>query len=210
MRITSPGGTDLTFHKEGRDPMGIYSVSDVPGRWDIWPSGMVCCAPEEHKGGGVLVLSPGDYMLVLNQYINDYVYLEMNDGRITEHQGRHAGRVAQALVRAVQLRGFLPHRARRLGLREARQLADSRARTTSACTPTCRSPSAPTSASSKGATTLTNSHIDFPCLNNSYWVDDIQIMENGEFLLDELRYQGDVGITTETGGTQTGHGARPG
>jgi len=47
MRITSPNGTDLTFHKEGRDAMGIYSVADKPGRWDIWPSGMVCCAPVE-------------------------------------------------------------------------------------------------------------------------------------------------------------------
>jgi len=62
----------------------------------------------------------------------------------------------------------------------------------------------------KGATTLTNSHIDFPCLNNSYWVDDIHIMENGEFVREELRYQGEAGITTETGGTQTGHGSRPG
>jgi 2,5-dihydroxypyridine 5,6-dioxygenase len=42
----------------------------------------------------------------------------------------------------------------------------------------------------QGARTLTKSHIDFCCLNNSYWCDDVQIMEDGEFLIDELRYKG--------------------
>ena len=209
MRITSPGGTDLTFHKEGRDPMGIYSVSDVPGRWDIWPSGMVCCAPEEHKGGGVLVLSPGDYMLVLNQYVNDYVYLEMSDGRITSIKG---GMQAELLKRwFAQFNSEDSYRIAHVGWgceKRANWLIPGQDNE-------CMYANMQIAFGSnigifKGATTLTNSHIDFPCLNNSYWVDDIHIMENGEFVREELRHQGAVGITTETGGTQTGHGTRPG
>ena len=37
-----------------------------------------------------------------------------------------------------------------------------------------------------GARTISRAHHDFPCRNNSYWVDDVQVMADGEFLIDEL------------------------
>jgi leucyl aminopeptidase (aminopeptidase T) len=30
-------------------------------------------------------------------------------------------------------------------------------------------------------------HMDFPCRNNSIWLDDLQIMERGQFLIDDLK-----------------------
>jgi 2,5-dihydroxypyridine 5,6-dioxygenase len=190
MRITSPGGTDLTFYKEGREALGIYSVSDVPGRWDIWPSGMVCCAPEEYKGEGVLVLSPGDYMLVLNQYVHEPVHLEIRDGGITEIKG---GMEAE----------LLRHWFARWNSEESYHIAhigwgcEKRANwLIPGQDNECYYGNMQIAFGSNvgifpGAQTLCPSHIDFPCLNNSYWVDDTQIMEEGEFVIEELKYKGE-------------------
>jgi 2,5-dihydroxypyridine 5,6-dioxygenase len=193
MRITSPGGTDLTFYKEGREALGIYSVSDRPGRWDIWPSGMVCCAPEEHKGEGVLVLSPGDYMLVINQYIHETVYMEVRDGRIINFKG---GMQAQLLERwFAQFNSEDSYRIAHVGWgceKRANWLKPGQDNE-------CFYANMQIAFGSNigifpGAQTLTKSHIDFPCLNNAYWVDDTQIMENGEFVIDELKFKGEVDI----------------
>jgi leucyl aminopeptidase (aminopeptidase T) len=48
-----------------------------------------------------------------------------------------------------------------------------------------------------GAQTISRAHHDFPCRNNSYWVDDTQIMENGEFVIDELTYKEDEAAVLE-------------
>ncbi len=194
MRITSPGGTDLTFHKEGRVSLGIYSVSDVPGRWDIWPSGMVCCAPEEYKGEGVLVVSPGDYMLVLNQYVHDPIYMEIRDGGIVNIKG---GMQADLLRRwFAQFNDEKSYHIAHIGWgceKRANWLIPGQDNE-------CYYANMQIAFGSNigifpGAQTLCRSHIDFPCLNNSYWVDDNQIMENGEFVIDELKYQGEVEVT---------------
>ncbi len=198
MRITSPGGTDLTLYKEGREPLGIYSVSDVPGRWDIWPSGMVTVAPEEHKGEGVLVLTPGDYMLVLNQYVHEPIHMEIRDGRIQSIRG---GMQAELLNRwFAQFNSEDSYRVAHVGWgceRRANWLIPGQDNE-------CFYANMQIAFGSNvgifpGAQTLTKSHIDFPCLNNSYWVDDIQIMEAGEFVIDELRYKGGAAVRVPEG-----------
>lgn len=193
MRITSPGGTDMTFYKQGREALGIYSVSDRPGRWDIWPSGMVCCAPEEDKGEGVLVLSPGDYMLVINQYVIEPIHMEIRDGCITKITG---GMQAELLRRwFAQFNSQDAYRIAHIGWgceKRANWLIPGQDNE-------CFYANMQIAFGSNvgifpGARTLTKSHIDFPCLNNSYWCDDVQIMENGEFLIDELKFKGEVDI----------------
>lgn len=201
MRITSPGGTDVTFYKEGREPLGIYSVSDVPGRWDIFPSGMVCVAPEEYKGEGVLVLSPGDYMLVVNRYVREPVTMEIENGGITKITG---GMEAELLRRWFsQFNDERSYHIAHVGWgneKRANWLIPGQDNE-------CFYANMQIAFGSNigifpGAQTLCPSHIDFPCLNNSYWVDDTQIMEMGEFLIDELKY---VGMASQS---STGHSPR--
>ena len=202
MRIKSPGGTDLTFHKEGREAIGIYSVSDRPGRWDIFPSGMVCCAPEEWKGEGTLVLSPADRMLVLNQYVHDPIIMDVKDGGIVPNSIR-GGMQAELLKRwFAQFGAEESYHIAHVGWgceKRANWLIPGQQNE-------CFYANMQIAFGSNigifpGATTLTKSHIDFPCLNNSYWCDDVQIMENGEFLIDDLKYKGEVDISAETGGS---------
>lgn len=201
MRITSPGGTDMTFHKEGRDALGIYSLADTPGRWDIWPAGMVCCAPHEDRGEGVLVLSPGDMMLVFGRYVHEPVRIEIEGGSITNISGgveatlltEWFGKYRDPNVYRVAHIGWGCER-RADWLKWGQDNESYYANMQVAF-------GANVGIFTQG-TTKARGHFDFPCRFNSYWVDDVQIMADGEFLLDELKYQDEtetaVPVTVQT------------
>jgi 2,5-dihydroxypyridine 5,6-dioxygenase len=190
--VTSPSGTDLMLYKRGRQSNGIYGVSDKPGRWDIWPAAMVHVAPEEDKGDGLLVLAPGDFMLVINQYVTENIYLEIKNGLITNIKGG---------MQAELLRNWFAQ----FGTQDAYRVAhvgwgcEKRANWLMPGQDNeCYYGNMQIAFGSNvgifdGARTLTKSHIDFVCLNNSYWIDDIQVMERGEFVIDDLKYKGEGG-----------------
>lgn len=191
LRVTSPGGTDLTFFKDGRDALGIYSVADVPGRWDIWPAGMVCCAPQEDRGEGVLVLSPGDMMLVFGQYVHQPVRIEVEAGSITSISGG----VEAALLTEwfAKYRDPNVYRVAHIGWgceRRADWLKWGQDNESYYANMQVAF-GANVGIFTQG-TTRARGHFDFPCRFNSFWVDDVQIMSAGEFLLDELAYAEDV------------------
>jgi len=190
--ITSPAGTDLKLYKKDRHSNGIYGVSDKPGRWDIWPAAMVHVAPEEHKGDGVLVLAPGDYMLVLNQYVHDPIYMEMKDGCITKITG---GMQAELLNRwFAQFGTEDSYRIAHVGWgceKRANWLVPGQ--DSVAYYGNMQIAFGSNVGIFDGAQTLTKSHIDFVCLNNSYWVDETKVLEDGEFVIDNLKYKGEGG-----------------
>ncbi len=190
LRITSAHGTDLTLHKEDRDALGLYSIADSPGRWDIWPSGMVCCAPIEDKGEGVLVIGPGDMMLVLQLYVREPVHMEIRDGCITSIKG---GLEADLLNE--WFRKFNDPNAYRLAHvgwgceRRADWLKPGQDNE-------CYYGNMQIAFGANVGVfvqgrTRSRAHHDFPCRYHSYCVDDKQVMEQGEFVVDELRYKGD-------------------
>jgi 2,5-dihydroxypyridine 5,6-dioxygenase len=190
MRITSPGGTDLTLYKEGRDALGIYSVADKPGRWDIWPAGMVNCAPHEDRGEGVLVLSPGDMMLAIRQYVHEKVYLEVENGAITKITG---GMEAEVLKRwFAKFEDPNAYHVAHVGWGCEKRADWMKPGQDNECFyANMQIAFGANLGIYTQAQTRSRAHIDFPCLNNSYWVDDIQIQADGEFLLDELAYKGE-------------------
>lgn len=199
MRITSPGGTDLTFWKEGRDGIGIYSLADEPGRWDIWPAGMVCCAPHEDRGEGVLVLSPGDMMLVFGRYVQEPVHLEIEDGCIKKITGK--GIEAMLLKEWwAKFRDPNVYRIAHIGWGCERR-ADwlKWGQDNESYYANMQIAFGANVGNFKQGTTRSRGHFDFPCLNNSYWVDDVQIMENGEFVVDELVYKDEDADLASTG-----------
>lgn len=191
MRVTSPAGTDLTLYRDdSREVFGIYGIADKPGRWDIWPSGMVNCAPIEDQGGGVLVVAPGDMMLGLEQYVREPVYMEIKDGSITSIKG---GLEAELLDR--WFKKFNDPKAysfAHVGW-GCNKHADwmHPGQDNEAMYANMQIAFGSNIGIFRGARTLTAAHHDFPCLNNTYWVEDTKIMENGEFVIDELKYKGE-------------------
>ncbi|HBY97726.1 MAG: hypothetical protein M5U01_21845 [Ardenticatenaceae bacterium] len=190
MRITSPHGTDLTLYKEGREALGIYSIADKPGRWDIWPAGMVNCAPIEDKGDGVLVVGPGDMMLVLQQYVRDPVYMEIKDGRITKITGGLEADLLNEWFR--KFNDPNAYSVAHVGWGCEKRADWLKPGQDNECYyGNMQIAFGANVGIFPGARTRSRAHHDFPCRWNSYWVDDIQIMERGEFVIDELKYKGE-------------------
>jgi len=87
LRITSDAGTDLTMSKEGRPGISQYGISDIKGRWDHWPSGLVACAPVEGTAEGTLVIDIGDIILNLGRYVQLPIKLTIREGNIVKFEG---------------------------------------------------------------------------------------------------------------------------
>ncbi|MGQ9624399.1 MAG: aminopeptidase [Candidatus Bathycorpusculaceae bacterium] len=60
-KITSPGGTDITFSLKGRNGMVDAGIFTEKGAWGNLPSGEAYCAPVEGTAEGKLVVEPNWY-----------------------------------------------------------------------------------------------------------------------------------------------------
>jgi len=87
LHLTSPAGTDLTLSKRGRKGIFQYGASDIPGRWDHWPSGHVACAPIEGSAEGILVLDVGDFVLRIQRYVSEPLRCEFKNGKMMNIKG---------------------------------------------------------------------------------------------------------------------------
>lgn len=101
MRVTSPSGTDITFHLADRAVTTQYGFTDEPGRWDHWGTALVATAPDESKGTGQIVLAPGDiYFLSATRGVTiaESVTIELRDGAIEKiGGGPDAARIGETL-----------------------------------------------------------------------------------------------------------------
>ena len=88
MRITRPGGTDLTV-KLGEYPTMIqYGYAEAPGRFDHWGAGHVHTFPNEGSANGTVVFAPGDIVVLpYCRYVQDEVRLDIRDGFIRSIEG---------------------------------------------------------------------------------------------------------------------------
>lgn len=203
IRVTSKAGTDLTVSKEGRRGTSQYGVSDVPGRWDHWPSAFVSTFPIDHTAQGRLVIDSGDIVIPLQRYVQSPITCEIVDGRIVsmEGEGADARLLRDFFEEARDDRAYLishigwgnEDRARweTLGLRfwEGGGVMDAES--------FYGNMMIAFGASAGGfsdGTNETSFHCDIPCRNHDFYLDDRKIVEEGEFLIPEL-----VGPSRRTG-----------
>src|SRR5882724_4231521 len=88
IRITRPGGTDLTV-KLGEYPTMIqYGYAEARGRFDHWGAGHVHTFPNEGSATGTVVIQRGDIVILpYCRYVQDEVRLEIRDGHIRKIEG---------------------------------------------------------------------------------------------------------------------------
>jgi len=102
LRITSDAGTGLTMSKEGRPANAQYGISDVKGRWDHWPSGLVACAPVEGTAEGTMVIDVGDILLPLGRYVQSPIKLTIREGNIVKFEGALDAKLLQDYFEAAK------------------------------------------------------------------------------------------------------------
>ena len=88
MRITRPGGTDLTVRLGEYPTMIQYGFAEAPGRFDHWGAGHVHTFPNEGTANGTVVLRPGDIIVLpYCRYVQDEVRLDIREGFIRAIEG---------------------------------------------------------------------------------------------------------------------------
>ena len=88
MRVVSDAGTDMAVHCGQYPVMAQYGFAEAPGRFDHWGAGMVHTFPNEGSAHGVVVLQPGDIVVLpYCRYVHDEVRLHIAGGFIRKIEG---------------------------------------------------------------------------------------------------------------------------
>ena len=88
LRITSPGGTDVTYRLGDYRIGEQYGYTDEPGRWDHWPGVFLYTAAMEEGVDGKVVIDTGDQLLLPSmRYVTDPITLTVEGGMITDIGG---------------------------------------------------------------------------------------------------------------------------
>lgn len=87
MRITSAAGTDISYQLGQYRVVTQYGYTDEPGRWDNLPGGFLYTGGNDGEIDGVVVLAPGDVLLVFRRYVNSPIRLIVERGQVTRIEG---------------------------------------------------------------------------------------------------------------------------
>jgi 2,5-dihydroxypyridine 5,6-dioxygenase len=87
MRVTSPGGTDLSLELGAYPLLKEYGFVEEPGRWDHWPSGFLATWANEGSANGRVVLDVGDILLPQKSYIQSPIELILESGYVKRVSG---------------------------------------------------------------------------------------------------------------------------
>lgn len=194
LRVMSKAGTDLTMDKTGRAATAQYGYTDQPGRWDHWPGGLVATAPIEGSVEGTLVVDVSDIIFRLNRYVEHPIRITIREGRIVDIQGG---------LDAILLRDYLAnwqdekayivshigwgteHRAvwNTLGIRyiDGGGIMDAETYLGN-----MQIAFGSNFMRMLGGKNHTAAHIDIPCRNHSFYVDDRLIVDEGRIVAEEI------------------------
>ncbi|MEO8721950.1 MAG: leucyl aminopeptidase [Sphingobium sp.] len=88
LRVTSPGGTDVTYRIGNMRTIGQYGYTDEPGRWDAWSGSFVWTGGDEDGVDGRVVIDAGDLLLdPVMRYVAQPITLEIEHGMIVSIEG---------------------------------------------------------------------------------------------------------------------------
>jgi 2,5-dihydroxypyridine 5,6-dioxygenase len=87
LRVVSDVGTDVTYGLEQTSPFTQYGYSDVPGKWDHWPSALAVCYPQDGTAEGTVVLQPGDIVFPFKRYVETAVTMTLERGYVVAIDG---------------------------------------------------------------------------------------------------------------------------
>jgi 2,5-dihydroxypyridine 5,6-dioxygenase len=87
LRVTSSAGTDVTYRLAKYPVLTEYGYTDMPGRWDHWPSGFLFTHGDDDGVDGLVVVAPGDIMARFRRYVVEPIHLYIERGRVVRVEG---------------------------------------------------------------------------------------------------------------------------
>ena len=195
LRFTNGVGTDVRYELLKGPPTKCviteYGFTDIPGRWDHWPSGFLASAGTKTGVEGRVVMDVDDMILPWKQLLRAPIDLTIRDGVITDVAGGDDAKQFREYVES-----FEDPRAYGIshigwGLNENANwdvnvpgiCQDGRAyygNVLFSIGPNIEF----------GGDNDTACHLDLPMKNCSLWLDDDLIVENGRVIPDDMRAPG--------------------
>ena len=186
LRVQSDAGTDLTLDVTGRTADALYGIADTPGRWDLWPSGIVVTTAIEESATGSLILDTGDCIRNLDHYVRDPVRMKLQEGRIVEIDGGYEAWLLKSWFERFQDPNVYVVAHIGWGCDQRADWHKSE-RDTEIYYGNMQIAFGINVGHYVDGKNRAKGHIDFACLNNSVSVDDIPILEIGQFVDDRLK-----------------------
>jgi len=191
MRITSPGGTDVTYRLGVYPTLSEYGYTDTPGRWDHWPAAFVFTGAADDGVDGTIVMSPGDVLLPFNTYVQNLIELTVEHGFITDIRGGLDAQLLKSYIESFDdPRGYcmshvgwgLDERAQWHGLTQFPGGMGMELRSFFGNVMFSIGPN-----NELGGPNDTPCHFDIPMRNNSLFLDDEPIVVDGDVVVAEMR-----------------------
>ncbi|OZI23833.1 leucyl aminopeptidase [Bordetella genomosp. 9] len=197
LRFTSAAGTDVTYELGQYPVISEYGYTYEPGRWDHFPSGFSFTQGNDGGVNGTVVLQPGDVLCAFKKYVESAVTLKIKNGYVTDISG--SGMDAQLIDSYIK--SFHDDRAYAIshigwGLNEnarwyqfavTRQLPTEHVMNALAFYGNVLFSLGPNL--EVGGDNDTACHLDLPMRQCSLWLDDTQILQDGEVVHPEMRVE---------------------
>jgi len=87
LRFTSDAGTDITYQLGQYPVISEYGYTYEPGRWDHFPSGFSFTQGNDGGINGTVVLQPGDILCAFKKYVESPVTLKIRGGNVVDISG---------------------------------------------------------------------------------------------------------------------------
>ena len=195
LRFTSAAGTDIVYRLGQYPVISEYGYTCEPGRWDHFPSGFSFTQGDDGGVDGVVVLQPGDILCAFKQYVQTPVTLRVQKGMVVDISGD--GLDAQLIksyidsfddprAYAISHIGWgLNEKARWYQFSVTRQLPAEHVMNALSFYGNVLFSLGPNL--ELGGNNDTACHLDLPMRRCSLWVDDMQILHEGDVIHPEMR-----------------------
>jgi 2,5-dihydroxypyridine 5,6-dioxygenase len=192
LRFTNHAGTDVVYRCGQYGVMTEYGFTDVPGRWDHWPSGFLFTSGDDDGVDGKVVVDRGDIIITpFKKYVDDPVEITIEAGRIVDIRGGFDAELLRDYIAGFDdekaygishIGWGCNEKARWSGLQNDRRSVGMESRCFYGNVLFSTGPN-----QELGGSNDTQCHIDIPMRNCSFFLDDDPIFIDGEFVIEDLK-----------------------
>lgn len=195
IRIQSDAGTDLVMDRGNRPALAHYGVADEPGHLDFWGVGIVETAPIEGTVEGTMVLDIGDQFFYMGRYVQSPVKIRFKEGRVVDIKGGIDAFLIKKHIESYEdenawMAGHMSWGTDKRALWGAQTLQFPEAGFSGADIESYYGNVQIEIGSNNDVNfcgnNSSNAHLGHCMLNCSLYLDDLQILDHGKFILDDL------------------------